>query len=602
MSAYGEAESTPTWFGARLTGAGRATFRLWAPDATGIAICIDGGAPMPMRRIDGGFLEADAPARAGTRYHYVLQDGTRVPDPASRAQEGGIDGDSLVFDPRAYRWRNDDWRGRPWREAVVYELHAGLLGGFDGVRARLPELARLGVTAIELMPVAQFPGERNWGYDGVLPYAPAAVYGAPEAMQQLVDEAHGHGLMVLLDVVYNHFGPSGNYLSQYAKRFFRDNLRTPWGPAIDFRQPQVREFFIANALYWLEAFRLDGLRLDAVHAIAERDFLTELAQRVHDTVGARRNVHLVVENEHNDATLLTEGFTAQWNDDSHHVLHVRLTGEHEGYYAGYVDEPAQRLARWLAQGFVYQGEPMGEQGRPRGEPSGHLPPTAFVNCLQNHDQVGNRAFGERLAALADREPLRVAMALVLLCPQIPMLFMGDELASTTPFCFFTDYEGDLADAVREGRRSEFSQFTAFSDPARRERIPDPNAASTFDESRPRAPADPAWTPDWIASLLALRQRWIVPRLDAARALPAQVLGTAAVHARWRMGDGARLEILVNLDDAEVTFDAQDDTGRATDGGRCVVLHESGDGVAGAVASGRLPPWSLLVRLSGVVGP
>jgi maltooligosyltrehalose trehalohydrolase len=588
------------WFGARLAGAGRARFRLWAPSAEAISIVVDGAAAMPMRRIDDGFLEADAQARAGSRYHFVLQDGTRVPDPASRAQEGGIDGDSIVVDPDAYSWRHEAWRGRPWNEAVVYELHAGLLGGFDGVRARLPELARLGVTAVQLMPVAQFPGERNWGYDGVLPYAPAAAYGAPEDMKRLVDEAHGLGLMVMLDVVYNHFGPAGNYLSQYAKRFFREDIKTPWGPAIDFRQRPVREFFIANALYWLEEFRLDGLRLDAVHAIAERGFLTELARRVHDTVGTRRHVHLVVENEHNDATLLTEGFTAQWNDDSHHVLHVRLTGEHEGYYAGYVDAPAQRLARWLEQGFVYQGEPMGKQGRPRGEPSGHLRPTAFINCLQNHDQIGNRAFGERLAALADPHPLRVAMALLLLCPQIPMLFMGEELASTTPFCFFTDYEGELADAVREGRRGEFEQFAAFSDPERRERIPDPNALSTFEQSRPAAPADPAWTPDWIAALLALRRQWIVPRLDGAVALPAQVLGPMAVRARWRMGDGAILEILVNLDEDAIDAARADEGAAAMSGEPPQVLHESGEGVAQAVDGGRLPPWSLLVRLSGAL--
>src|SRR3954451_14226581 len=473
-------------FGATLLGDDRTQFRLWAPAQEQVSVEINGGAPVPMRRLADGWFEAEASCGAGAQYRYRLHDGLAVPDPASRAQADDVHGPSLVVDPRAYRWRNPEWRGRPWEESVIYELHTGLLGGFAGVQRELERLSDLGITAVELMPINDFPGERNWGYDGVLPFAPDRAYGSPDDLKALVDAAHDHGLMIFLDVVYNHFGPDGNYLASYAPQFFRDDVSTPWGPAIDFRRAEGRRFFTENAIYWLMEYRFDGLRFDAVHAITEADWLDEMAAAVRATVEKDRHVHLVLEHDGNVADHLRGDFDAQWNDDGHHVLHTMLTGEHEGYYADYAGKPAERLARVLAEGFAYQGEPSPPRsGETRGTPSGDLPPTAFVLFLQNHDQIGNRAFGERMVTLADPQALEAAIALQLLCPQIPLIFMGEENASPSPFQFFTDHHGELADAVREGRRKEFASFAAFSDPARRAQIPDPNAAETFERSRPQ---------------------------------------------------------------------------------------------------------------------
>jgi maltooligosyltrehalose trehalohydrolase len=535
-------------FGATLLGEARTRFRLWAPAQQSVSVEIDGGTAWPMQRRSGGWFEAEVACGAGTHYRYRLGSNLAVPDPASRAQPEDVHGPSIVVDPRAYRWRHPEWRGRPWHETVLYELHAGLLGGFAGVQAELPKLKELGITAIELMPINDFPGARNWGYDGVLPFAPDHAYGSPDDLKALVDAAHGHGLMIFLDVVYNHFGPDGNYLASYAPQVFRADVKTPWGPAIDFRSREVRAFFTENALYWLMEYRFDGLRLDAVHAITEADWLDEMAAKVRATVEPDRHVHLVLEHDGNVAKHLRRDFDAQWNDDAHHVLHVMLTGEHEGYYGDYAEKPAERLARVLAEGFVYQGEASPHRnGERRGTPSGDLPPTSFVLFIQNHDQIGNRAFGERLTALADPRALEAAIALQLLGPQIPLIFMGEEDASGTPFQFFTDHHGELADAVREGRRREFAGFAAFADRQRRASIPDPNAATTYEQSRP-AP-DAARGPsrhDLYRRLLEIRRDRIVPRIAGARALDAKAIGEAAVLAQWRMSDGAILTIAANL--------------------------------------------------------
>jgi maltooligosyltrehalose trehalohydrolase len=535
-------------FGATLLGANRTRFRLWAPARESVSVEIEAGKTWPMQRHAGGWFEAEVVCGAGARYRYQLGSDLAVPDPASRAQAEDVHGPSIVVDPRAYRWRHPEWRGRPWHETVLYELHAGLLGGFAGVRAELAKLKQLGITAVELMPINDFPGKRNWGYDGVLPFAPDHAYGSPDDLKALVDAAHENGLMIFLDVVYNHFGPDGNYLDSYAPQFFRTDVKTPWGPAIDFRNGEVRGFFTENALYWLMEYRFDGLRLDAVHAITEADWLDEMAAQVRETVEPGRHVHLVLEHDGNVAEHLRRDFDAQWNDDAHHVLHVMLTGEHESYYGDYAEKPAGRLARVLAEGFVYQGDPSPHRnGEKRGTPSGDLPPTSFVLFIQNHDQIGNRAFGERLTALADPRALEAATALQLLCPQIPLIFMGEEDASTTPFRFFTDHHGELADAVREGRRREFAGFAAFADPQRRASIPDPNAATTFEQSRPVPdPALGSTRRDLYRRLLDARRDRIVPRLGGARALDAKVIGEAAVLARWRMGDGAILTIAANL--------------------------------------------------------
>lgn len=534
-------------FGANVIGPNRARFRLWAPAQKEISLALESGR-VPMARSEDGWFETEADCGAGTRYRYVLQDGTAIPDPASRAQDGGVHGASVVVDSSAYHWRTSQWRGRPWHEASVYELHAGLFGGFNGTAGELPRLAELGVTAVELMPIAEFPGARNWGYDGTLPYAPESSYGKPDDLRNLIDSAHAHGLMVLLDVVYNHFGPDGNYLPILAPEMFRDDVSTPWGLAVDFRRDEVRRFFAENALYWLLEYRFDGLRFDAVHAIPESNWLDEMAALVRSTTGPEHHVHLILENDNNRACHLAGNFDAQWNDDGHHVLHVLLTGEREGYYGDYFDKTAQRLARCLKEGFIYQGEPSPHRdGKPRGTPSAALPPTAFVLFLQNHDQIGNRAFGERLTRLTNPQALEAAIALQLLTPQIPLIFMGEEVASESPFLFFTDHTEQLATAVREGRRREFSSFSQFANPTLLAQLPDPNSLETFGRSKPvpqpeRAPARMRL----YANLLNIRRTEIIPRLPGALALDATALGSAAVLARWRMGDDSRLVIACNL--------------------------------------------------------
>ncbi len=559
-------------WGPQILEGGRVRFRLWAPDLERLKLEVDGRADVEMVRAADGWFAAEAEAGQGTRYRFRISSDLAVPDPASRAQAGGVHGWSVVTAPGAYSWRNTGWRGRPWHEAVVYELHAGLLGGFDGVARRLAGLKALGITAVQLMPVADFSGSRNWGYDGVLPYAPAEAYGAPEALKALVDAAHGLGLMVFLDVVYNHFGPDGNYLGAYASDFFDAETHTPWGAAVAVHRPPVARFFIDNALMWLDEFRLDGLRFDAVHAIGDDAFLDAMGHDIRAQLG-ERHIHLILENEANDADRLAGPYDAQWNDDFHNAMHVLLTGETLSYYADFAEMPAEKLARSLREGFIYQGEASANHGgKPRGKPSAHLPPTAFVNFLQNHDQVGNRAMGERLSVLVDATRLRAAAALMLLAPGVPMLFMGEETGSRTPFLFFTDFHDELADAVREGRRREFAKFPAFSDPARRETIPDPNAVATFETSRPEPGPEAAVWRDFYAQLIALRHARIVPHLPGAQALGSAVLGEAAVRAQWWLGDGSTLTLLVNLGSQEV-----DDVGE--DAGE--IVFRDGDAARGA---------------------
>jgi len=536
--------------GPELLEDGTTRFRLWAPDAQNVSLIVVGAQTLPMTATEEGWYSIDAPYGAGTLYRFLIDDELHVPDPASRAQAGDVHAPSLVVDTHDnYLWRNSSWLGRPWHETVLYETHVGLYGGFAEMEKHLAGLAELGVTAIELMPIAEFPGDRNWGYDGVLPYAPEAAYGSPEELKHLVDTAHGLGLMVFLDVVYNHFGPDGNYLGRYAKHFFRHDQQTPWGDGIDFRRREVRDFFIDNALMWLMDYRFDGLRFDAVHAIPDRSFLTELAERVHTTVEPGRHVHLVLENEDNRSSLLTQGFTAQWNDDGHNVLHALLTDESQGYYADYHQDATSKLARFLGEGFIYQGQ-NNRRGESRGEASAHLSPTSFVLFLQNHDQTGNRAFGDRLVTLADGDALRAATAVLLLSPMVPLLFMGEEWGSRQLFLFFTSHHGELADAVREGRRNEFAEFSEFADEATRERIPDPNAVSTFEQSRPdfgarTQPGHAEWH-ELYRQLLSIRHAEIVPRLPGSAFLGCSVLGDAAVLARWQLGDGSHLRLELNL--------------------------------------------------------
>ncbi len=578
-------------WGATLLAPDRTRFRLWAPDASEVGLEIEGRPSQPMQANGEGWFEAEAPVGPGSRYRFRVSSDLAVPDPASRLQAGDVHDASVVVDPDAYAWRNAAWRGRPWHETVLYEVHAGAMGGFAGVEAALPRLKELGVTAIELMPVNDFPGRWNWGYDGVLPYAPDAALGTPDQLRSLVDAAHGLGLMVFLDVVYNHFGPDGAYLHVYAKRFFDEGIHTPWGAAIDFKQAPVRDFFEENALCWLRDYRIDGLRFDAVHAISEADWLDVLATRIRGEF-PDRHIHLVLENERNAARHLRPrgGFDAQWNDDGHNILHPLLTGEREGYYEDFCDDGAEKLAKVLGEGFFFQGQLSGHLGAPRGEPTAGLPPTAFVLFLQNHDQIGNRAFGERLPALSDPRALQAATALLLLCPQIPMLFMGEEWGATAPFLFFTDHNAELAPLVTQGRRKEFAKFAAFQDPAKRETIPDPNAETTFRASIPD-PEEAARPPhDAVLALhrrlLTLRRERIVPHLPGASALGAHPVGEGAVLARWRLGDGSTLTIACNLGAEPARAVAQGE-----------ILFESMAGAAGTLATGELPPRCTVALLS-----
>ncbi|CAH1654015.1 MULTISPECIES: malto-oligosyltrehalose trehalohydrolase [unclassified Chelatococcus] len=580
-------------FGATVEG-NETRFKLWAPGAESVDLMIAGRAPQPMAPSDG-WWSGTADVAPGTEYLFRLADGTSVPDPASRAQHGDVHGRSVVIDPRSYRWQHADWPGRPWEEVVLYELHPGLMGGYAGVADHLPKLKALGVTAVELMPIADFPGRRNWGYDGVLPFAPDGAYGTPNDLKRLIDRAHELEMMMFLDVVYNHFGPDGNYLAAYAPQFFRNDIATPWGAAIDFRRPEVRQYFTDNVLYWLMEYRFDGLRFDAVHAITEPDWLDEMAATVRRTVEPGRHVHLVLEHDGNIASHLAGDFDAQWNDDAHHVLHVLMTGETGGYYADYSDAPAVKLARALAEGFIYQGEPSAHRaGEKRGTPSGMLPPSAFVFFLQNHDQIGNRAFGERLTTLANAEALKAAVALQLLTPQIPLIFMGEEYGSEAPFFFFTDHNPELAEAVREGRRREFAAFAAFAN-AGVDALPDPNAIDTFERSRPIAPdkGQGEQTFAFYRSLLELRRRYVVPGIRGARSTGAQALGDAAVIASWDLGTGQRLTIACNLGAGPVSVAPV--TGD--------VVFASDPDITAEVAAGRLPPRATFAALgpAGAVG-
>jgi maltooligosyltrehalose trehalohydrolase len=566
-------------FGAECRGDGSVRFRLWAPAARRIELCLGDttqATHISLAERDKGWFELVTDAvKPGTQYRFRIDEGQKVPDPASRFQPQDVHEPSEVIDPDAFFWRDQSWRGRRWEEAVIYELHVGTFtpaGTFSSVRERLDYLADLGITAIELMPVADFPGRRNWGYDGVFPFAPDSAYGRPEDLKELVQSAHNRGIMVLLDVVYNHFGPEGNYLGLYAPQFFTDRHHTPWGNAVNFDGPgnqTVREFFIDNALYWLTEYHFDGLRLDAVHAIIDDStphILDELADTVRSSVEPDRHVHLVLENDRNQSRYLQRtdhckprAYTAQWNDDIHHVLHVILTGERDGYYSDYAERPLDRLGRCLTGGFAYQGEASQyRNGEARGEPTNGLPPTAFVSFLQNHDQIGNRAFGERITTLADPHLVRAALEIILLAPSPPLLFMGEEFGSETPFLFFCDFGKDLAEAVTVGRRNEFAGFARFNDPSAREQIPDPNAAGTFESSR--LDWDVIVQPrhrEWLRlyrDLLRLRCQHIISRLSTACAVKAEyvVHGNRGLTAEWCFPDSSKLTLLANLGTASAS--------------------------------------------------
>ena len=579
-------------FGPRLEPGGGATFRLWAPAARKVELV--GSAPVAMHAKAGGWYDVFVPAAgAGFRYKFRIDDDVEVADPASHFQPEDIFGPSEVID-QDYGWQCTDWKGRPWHEAVLLELHIGTFtqaGTFRSAIERLDHVVDAGITAIELMPLADFAGGRNWGYDGVLPYAPDSAYGRPENLKALVDAAHARGLMVFLDVVYNHFGPEGNYLQRYAPAFFTSDRHTPWGDAIDYRVPEVRAFAIENALHWLNHYRFDGLRLDAVHAINQPGnppILAELSRAIGQLADATgRHIHVVLENDDNRASLLDPDaetprgkYRAQWNDDYHHAWHVLLSGEERGYYCDYAHDPRRQVARALSSGFVYQGEPSAHRdGAPRGEPSGNLPPTAFVNFLQNHDQIGNRAYGDRLTTLAPPEAIAAALAVTLLAPSPPLMFMGDEWGSTRPFPFFCDFTGDLAEEVRRGRQAEFK--AQFADLANADPVPDPLSEDTFR----------AAVLDWsessrepyasrlklVRDLLIARRTHIVPLLTASKTVQAEAsVDDGVLAATWITRDAA-LHLLANL--------AGEEAPRPPEQGSCPAIW-------GGAPPPRLPPWSV----------
>jgi maltooligosyltrehalose trehalohydrolase len=560
-------------FGCTLLPQGGARFSIWAPSCSNVVVEVAGRdgrfVPHEMRRQEGWHEKLIPEARAGERYRFMTTVHAKtltVPDPASRSNPEGVHAASVIVDPQAYAWRTREWAGRSWPDAVLYELHIGTFtaeGTFASARERLGDLQALGINALQIMPVAAFPGHRNWGYDGVLQFAPAACYGRPDDLKALIDDAHGRGMMVLLDVVYNHFGPEGNYLYAYCPEFFNHAHRTPWGAAINFdgeASATVREFFVHNALYWLEEYRFDGLRLDAVHAMHDAstpDIVAQIARAVQNGPGRTREVHLTLENNRNQARYLERDLrgrpcvaTAQWDDDTHHALHVLVSGESDGYYADYIEAPTAKLGRALAEGFAYQGEHSVYRDRKRGEPSAALPPSAFVGFLQNHDMIGNRAFGDRITEFSNPRLLPAAYACLLLSPQVPMLFMGEEFAASTPFRFFCDFGADLASSVANGRRREFKRFAAFADEAAIAAIPDPNAEASFASSKLRWPERdlPAHHARfmYIRQLLELRQRHLAPLLRGGPATAGRYSVVEGVlRIEWPL-HGSRWTLLVNF--------------------------------------------------------
>jgi len=589
-------------FGTQITRGGT-RFRLWAPKSASVDLLLGtGGATVPMTARPRGWFEIELEGvGAGTLYRFRLADGREVPDPASRFQPQGVEGPSQVVDPRRFAWTDTGWVGRPWHEAVLYELHLGTFtpeGTFAAAAQKLDYLAALGVTAIELMPVNSFPGRWGWGYDGVLPFAPDASYGAPDDLKAFVDAAHARGLMVLLDVVYNHFGPRGNFLPAYAP-LLTEAHHTPWGAAMNFDGPgseMVRDFFVDNARYWLVEYHFDGLRFDAVHEIKDEGynhFLHDLALLVRASTDGR-HTHLVLENEENDPAWLQRTgdlraglYDAQWNDDVHHLIEVALHGEHSSYARDYVEHP-EWLPRALATGFGFQGDPVpSRDGKPKGGPSADLPPIAFVSFIQNHDQIGNRLFGERASQLAERRQLRTVAALYLLSPHIPLLFMGEEWGADTPFLFFSDVGGDLADAIRQSRSEMLGEFVLPSKQGME--APDPMAQSTFEASKLdwSEPAKPGYS-DWLSfyrDILAVRHREIVPRLEGVggRAGDYRVLANGAFAVEWQLAGGAKLLLDANLTDEPV---AGFDLARP---GRRLWLE-------GGASGTQLDPWTVLWRL------
>ncbi|EKP26854.1 Malto-oligosyltrehalose trehalohydrolase [Klebsiella michiganensis] len=546
-------------WGAEFIAADTVRFRVWAEGQKTMTLSLK-TRDIAMEAAGGGWFQIDVSGvKHGDEYMLLLADGRRIPDPATRAQRDDVNGPSVVIDPRLFQPVNRVWKGRPWEETVIYELHPGTFtpeGTFLAAIDKLPYLAELGITQVEIMPVAQFGGSRGWGYDGVLLYvSPHAAYGAPGDFHAFIDAAHGLGLSVVLDIVLNHFGPEGNYLSLLSPGFFHQNRMTPWGNAIAYETEAVRQYITEAPLFWLTEYHLDGLRFDAIDQIEDRSarhVLIEIAENIRKAI-PDRHIHLTTEDSRNviflhprDEDGQTPLFTAEWNDDFHNAAHVFATGETHAYYQDFAHQPASKLARALAEGFVYQGELSAQTGKPRGVACAAQPPQFFVDFIQNHDQTGNRAQGERLISLAGAGKTRVLLAALLLSPHIPLLFMGEEFGESNPFLFFTDFQGSLAKAVREGRAKEFAGHAGHDKP-----VPDPNDPLTFirsklDWQKAASEEGKSWL-RFTRNLILLRHRYIVPLLAEGGGVEGKILHTEpqALAVSWQFAGGT-LSVALNI--------------------------------------------------------
>lgn len=562
-------------YGTKFLEDGSVKFNFWAPDAKDVKLCIkykDSIKEFQMEKNKYGMHTITTnEAIEGMLYGYKVNEELIVPDPASRYQPQDVYELSQLVNPEKFDWEEDyDWKGKTWEETILYELHTGTFtpeGSFKALEEKLNYFIELGVNAIELMPVADFPGKRNWGYDGVLIYSPDSSYGTPDDLKNLIKSAHKKGLMVFLDVVYNHFGPDGNYLYTYAKsKFFNEKIKTPWGDAINFKNKYVRNFFINNALYWLNEYHFDGLRFDAFHEIFDDstpNIIEELATKIKENISNGKQIHLVIENGKNESRYLEKAYDAQWNDDFHHCVHVLTTGEKGSYYAGYTkevtDKPASyHLAKTLTEGFAYQGKrTLYKGGILRGEKSSHLPLYRFVNFIQNHDQVGNRAFGERISVLSNENLIKAAACLYLLAPSIPLMFMGEEWSSKSPFYFFCNFNEELSNAVRTGRREESANFSQISDPKIKDSIPDPSLEKTFLDSKLN------WEDlkeesykqmlDFYRQLISIRKEKIIPIIKKIKKRSFEIYSDISFSVTWdiKQRDKTKLCVLANFEDTPI---------------------------------------------------
>ena len=587
-------------FGTRIMPSG-VRFRLWAPRCETVDLTvIDLGGTFAMERRPRGWFELDVPeARPGMRYFFVLPDGTQVPDPAARFLPEDVGGPSEIVDPLDFAWTDRGWAGHPWEETILYELHIGTFtpqGTYRAAIDRLDHLVTLGVNTIELMPVNDYPGRWGWGYDVANLFAPDANYGRPEDLKAFIDAAHGKGLSVILDVIYNHFGPKGNFMGLYMP-LVTEEIETPWGPALNFDgedADMVRDLILANARYWLTEYHFDGLRLDASHEMHDRSprhLLLELAEQVRGATDGR-HVHLILENSLNQIRWLKRKksgapwlYDGQWSDDFHHTLHSVITSENSSYYADY-ERRIDLLGRALADGICWQGEYLPHEKRIKGEPADTLPVTAFISFVQNHDQMGNRPHGERISAMVKPDILRLWSAITLLSPHIPMLFMGEEWAASTPFLYFTDVGEDLAEGIRKSRRDELKHYPGTPT----HNLPDPMSEESFNRSKldwnEVAAGFHKELLDHYRRLIALRKTAITPRLHgmSGRAGSYDILSDKALRVVWTLGDGSRLTLTANL------------------GGEPVAGVDLGEGhilwAEGEARPGFLGPWTALFRLEG----